>query len=187
MDLERFRKAIPLGKTAANVVFAIMMTRSDQTNVNNVNAVLEKIQMDIRQKVKEGSSIRKAFVYRNIQLNTFSFEEASVEQIYYMDYIKRGNPLSHTLLRSLIVLEEEAEHHSKSKNILCMILDSTPERAECSQMIDMMKSFEELSYIPVLIKTGEAAASPLDQYINEKCGEIYDRKELMEQDTVTFI
>ena len=45
MDLERFRKAIPLGKTATNVIFAIMMTKSDQTNVNNVNAVLEKIQL----------------------------------------------------------------------------------------------------------------------------------------------
>lgn len=187
MDLERFRKAIPLGKTETNVVFAIMMTKSEQTNVNNVNAVLEKIQMDIRQKVKKGSSIRKAFVYRNIQLNTFSFEEASVEQIYYMDYIKRGNPLTHTLLRSLILLEEEAGRHSKCKNIFCIILDSTPERAECSQMIDMMKSFEGLSYLPVFIKTAEAAASPLDQYINEKGGKIYGIRKLMEQDTVTFI
>lgn len=187
MNIERFRKAIPLGKTETNVIFCIMMTKSEQKNVNQVNKVLEKLQMDIRQKAKGESSIRKAFVYRNVQLNTLSFEDASVEQIYYMDYIKRGNPLGHTLLRSLIVLEEEAKRHSKCKNVLCIILDSTPDRVECSQMIDMMKSFDEMSYVPVLVKTGEASESPLEQYMKEKQGQIYDINTVLEQDTVAFI
>lgn len=172
MGLEKFKKGYKVRKEEYNVVFCMLMTKEEHKYVNRLNCALEKIQGKLLKKAKDGTHISKAFVYRNGKINIRFFDEVSIEKIYYADYVKRGETLPHIVLRSLLELSEKSNCYEKSKNILYLVMDSALDKVDSNMIIDIMKSFENMPYIPILIKEQDVPTMSLERYI-EKSGKIY--------------
>ena len=177
MGLNNFTEEFGTVRACKNVVFCIAIKKTEQRDINRINRCMEKIQDQMAE-----NPVEKAFVWGDRDACSKGFSQTTARENYYIGFVDQYRNISHSILLSLLLLEEQQKKQVKSENELYLFVNSSFGRTEASNMIKILEAFKEIRLKIHLVKDDsneKIRPDSFDKYVKEHDGEIYSMQTML--------